>query len=133
MNAGDTFIPQCKPYNHLYIVLSDPSQDEERVVLVNLTTWTVDEESHCIVQKGEHRFVKHKTAVRYNGAKLASVSELERLTNTGMLKSDRPLSPELLKESEMAPRWRLTASLKSAGKCLMTRTDLAFAARFFPA
>lgn len=97
MNAGDTFIPQCKPYNHLYIVLSDPSQDEERVVLVNLTTWTVDEESHCIVQKGEHRFVKHKTAVRYNGAKLASVSELERLTNTGMLKSDRPLSPELLK------------------------------------
>ena len=62
MNAGDTFIDGM--YHHLWVVLSDPSVDADNVVIVNFTTHTVDEESSCVVQRGEHAFVKHKTAVR---------------------------------------------------------------------
>ena len=94
MKAGDTFIP--KKFEHLWIILSDPSLDPENVVIVNFTTHTVDEEQVCIVQRGEHSFIKHKTAVRYRDAKKVSLSILQHLQKTKMLKVNDPLSPTLL-------------------------------------
>jgi hypothetical protein len=83
MNAGDTFIDG--KYHHLWIVLSDPAIDSENVVIVNLTTYTVAEESTCIVEKGEHQFVKHKTVVRYNDARITSSATLEKLRKAKLL------------------------------------------------
>ena len=45
MKAGDTFLPLLRN-THLWVILSDPDLDSERIVLVNLTTYTIDEESH---------------------------------------------------------------------------------------
>ncbi len=80
--AGDTFIPE-KYDHHLWVVLSDPMVDPEKVVLVNFTTHTVDEEQHCVLKKGDHPFIKHKTVVRYRDAKLVRASDLEVLLLKG--------------------------------------------------
>ena len=96
MKAGNTFIP-AKFDHHLWIILSDPEADGENVVIVNFTTYTVDEEQNCIVLKGEHPFVKHKTAVRYRDAKRVSVSQLTALINCNQLRPHQTLSAALLK------------------------------------
>ena len=85
MKAGDTFIP-AKLDHHLWIVLSDPAIDSDSIVIVNFTTHTIDEEQHCIIQKADHPFVKHKTAVRYRDAKIVSRSQLTQLIKLGQLK-----------------------------------------------
>lgn len=95
MKAGDTFIP-ARFDDHLWIILSDPSVDPDQVVIVNFTTHTVEEEQDCVVQKGEHPFVKHKTAVRYRDAKIVSSSVLAKLLKAHQLKSHKPLSHNLL-------------------------------------
>jgi hypothetical protein len=96
MNAGDTFIDGM--YHHLWIVLSDSEADPERVVIVNFTTYTIDEEPTCLVQKGEHPFVRHKTAVRYGDARLTCIVDLERLRNANRITPREACSPSLLKK-----------------------------------
>ena len=94
MNAGDTFIDG--KYHHLWIILSDPVLDPDRVVIVNLTTHTIDEESACILKKGDHPFVKHKTAVRYRDARITHLADLEKLRIARLLASREPCSKSLL-------------------------------------
>ena len=78
MKAGDTFLV-VKPYNHLYVVISDPAQNCEEVVIVNFTSYSPDEEQTCILKAGEHPFIKHKTVVRYKDARITSVRKLQQL------------------------------------------------------
>lgn len=96
MNAGDTFLPP-KPYNHLYMVISDPVIDPDRVVLVNFTTFHADEEDCCIAQSGEHPFLTRKSCVRYKDGRISSVSALDTLVARGVLTANKPLSKELLR------------------------------------
>lgn len=96
MNAGDTFIDG--KYHHLWIIISDPAVDSEKVVIVNFTTHTVAEEPSCIVQKGEHPFVRHKTAVRYTDARLVSSANLETLREANLLTPQQQCSADLLKK-----------------------------------
>ncbi len=65
MNAGDTFkIPQPETSldTHLWVVISDPAADAENILIVNFTTSRADSDKACILQPGEHPFVRHETA-----------------------------------------------------------------------
>jgi hypothetical protein len=95
VKAGDTFIP-APPYDHLYMVISDPSADADRVVLVNFTTDSPNEERCCIAIASEHRFLTRPSAVRYKDARITSVSMLEELARMGKMTPDEPLSADLL-------------------------------------
>jgi hypothetical protein len=95
VNAGDTFIP-AKPYDHLYMVISDPSLDPTQVVLVNFTTHSPKEEQVCLAHPGDHPYLKVKSAVRYKDARVATVAQLETLIANGQLTLNAPLSEELL-------------------------------------
>ena len=96
MKAGDSFIP-AKFDSHLWVILSDPSLDSDKIVIVNFTTNTKDEEQHCILKKDDHPFVKHNTAVRYRDAKIVSDDQLDKLLNLRQLKSSDALSVQLLR------------------------------------
>ena len=78
VSGGNTFLP-AKPFNHLYVVISDPSKDQSRVLLVSLTSFKPKEESCCIVNKGEHPFVQHRSCIRYKDAIMPSVGQLVKL------------------------------------------------------
>lgn len=82
MNAGDTFIP-VRLNKHLWIVISDPEFDP--VVIVNLTTFTIDEEQACIVQKDEHPFATHTSAIRYKDGRVANQESLNHLLKRDLL------------------------------------------------
>ena len=96
MNAGDTFIDGM--YGHLWIIISNPAIDPQQVVIVNLTTYTIDEEFTCVLHKGEHPFVKHKTAVRYRDARAVALAALKKLLKAGKLTPHAHCSAGLLKK-----------------------------------
>ncbi len=95
VTSGDVFLV-VPPYNHLYIVISDPVQDQSQVLLVSLTTFKPKEETCCLINKGEHPFVQHRSCIRYKDARIASVNDLKRLLEGGQLTRRESVSATLL-------------------------------------
>ncbi len=79
MNAGDTFLiplPGTTLDSHLWIVLSDPSAFPEQVVIVNVTSHRADKDQACILDVGDHPFIKHKSCIEYRRAKVLPAEQL---------------------------------------------------------
>jgi hypothetical protein len=81
---------------HLYFVISTPTLFAQ-VAIANFTTphdpcdWT------CVIERGEHPWVRHKTIVAYNRARLVDVDEFERRVRNGIYVPYREvLSAQLL-------------------------------------
>ena len=99
MNAGGTFhIPQpgTSLDSHLWVVISDPRIDQEKILIVNFTTLRADSDRACTLQAGEHPFVKHATCVNYAGAKVVSKAQIDTLMNNDLLSAHAPVSAGLL-------------------------------------
>jgi hypothetical protein len=99
MNAGDTLIidePGTSLDSHLWIVISDPAEDPEEIVLVSFTKHRPDKDQACILEVGDHPFISQRTCVEYRRAKTASAKELQTLLDSGRISSHKPASPELL-------------------------------------
>jgi hypothetical protein len=95
VSAGDTFLV-AHPYNHLYVVCSDPVVDSLRIVLVSITTFKPKEEACCMLAKGEHPFVKHRSCVRYKDARIATEGALMKLLSLSQMTVREPVSEDLL-------------------------------------
>lgn len=64
MNAGDTFLIKDKNLDeHLWVIISDTAIDDKQVVVVNFTTSHPSKESFCLVQPGDHPFIRHETCI----------------------------------------------------------------------
>ena len=98
MKAGDTFRSANLSVDiHLWVVISDPQQDPSRVLIVSLTTYNPKKESVCLIDIGDHPFVRHKTCVAYNFAKAPSLVQLKQVSEAGQLIPDVPVSLEVLR------------------------------------
>ena len=99
IEEGATFIipdPRGRLDPHLWVIVSDPSQDPDDVLIVNFTTRTDRSDESCNVEPGEHPFVKHRTVVEYRGAKRVSARQLDQLLANTRLELREPVSQELL-------------------------------------
>ena len=84
MNAGDTFFLGDKAADrHLWVIISDPTIDPDRVLFVSMTSFDVTKEDVCLVEPGEHPFVSHKTCIAYWNARDASLDVLAQLRKAG--------------------------------------------------
>jgi hypothetical protein len=95
MKSGDTFLLPGLD-DHLWMVISDPAADPDRVVVVCFLTWQLKYDQACIVEQGEHPFVTHSTCVNYPAARVETDAALERLKQRAVLKPKVPLSNQLL-------------------------------------
>lgn len=97
MEAGDTFyLPDKSADGHLWIVISDPGKNPNRVLLVSMTSYDVSKEDVCLIDAGEHPNVTHKTCISYKPARQTSSEILDRLRDSGYLNTQTPVSLELL-------------------------------------
>ncbi len=100
LKAGDTFFapwPEGDDIRHLFFVISDPSIDRQRVLVVPLMTWDEDyKESTCILRPGEHRFVRHDSYVDYGCAEQVAAGYIEERLASGEFRGHDPAGPELL-------------------------------------
>jgi len=95
MKIGDTFLGALPgETRHLWVVITTPN-DQNEVVIVNLTSRPCDET--CRIQAGEHPFVKKPTVVRYQDARLCSISLLEIACKKNLFLAHQPVSEDLLR------------------------------------
>ena len=64
---------------HLWIVLTEPEGDPPQVVIVNLTKQKNGADQTCVLQPGDHEFVKTETIVHYGDARLAPAEPLRTI------------------------------------------------------
>jgi hypothetical protein len=95
MEAGDTFL-LSQVDDHLWVVLSDPDRDADRVLVVSVTTWRDGKDPACMVERGEHPFVTHRSCLAYVEARVLSRDNFFTFKDGGLLKSHQRVSPELL-------------------------------------
>lgn len=97
MNAGDAFFLGGKTADrHLWVIISDPAINPNRVLFVSMTSYDVTKEDVWLIGAGEHPFVTHTTCIAYWNAREASLDELEKLRNAGQLRRATPISSVLL-------------------------------------
>src|SRR5437016_6661893 len=99
MDTGDTlYIPEpgTSLDSHLWVVLSDPIADPIRIVLVNFTKHRQDKDQACVLQVGDHPFIRVPTCVEYRRAKIVTNEELETLTGLPQVEIREPLSDDVL-------------------------------------
>ena len=91
MNLGETFIPVATArQDHLHIVVSEPN-DAGQVAVVNLTTRRWDSDTCCLLQVGDHPWVKHETVVLYSHAQLLAVEALTRGVEASVFRRHRDM------------------------------------------
>jgi len=98
VKAGDTFfIADRGVDSHLWVIVSEPENDAERVVLVSMTTYESYKEDVCILDVGDHPRITHKTCIAYNEARMTSLENLIQLRDGARLKLQAPVSEAVLK------------------------------------
>src|SRR5262249_4899877 len=55
------------------------ADDQGSVVLLNVTTWRPGCDENCIINPGEHSFVKHRSVIRYESGIVATLSQQDKL------------------------------------------------------
>jgi hypothetical protein len=95
MDAGTTFL-RADADKHLWVVLSDPALDPEKVLIVNLTTLDERKERACILNRGDHPWITHETCANYADSVVTTLAKLNAARDGGAIRLQAPLSPEVL-------------------------------------
>ncbi len=97
LTPGDTFVNDDRAGgpSHLWIVITRPTKERE-VVIVNVTSWRSLADPTCVLQPGDHQFVRRKSYIEYRRAKRVSVDEIRVLLNSGGCVEYDTASPSLL-------------------------------------
>ncbi|MFP4381618.1 MAG: hypothetical protein ACLFUS_14045 [Candidatus Sumerlaeia bacterium] len=95
VNIGDTFLIDALG-SHLFIIISDPQQDPENIVLANFTSWESRKDQSCIVEATEHPFLSHKSCIYYRERRTLSIKQFEASVKIGAIIPKEAVSPELL-------------------------------------
>jgi hypothetical protein len=96
VHVGDTFFIEGVADHHLWVIISDPEIDSSHVIFVSMTSLDVTKEDVCIIESGEHPFVKHRTCIAYHDARRASLENLHHLQSLGRILPQQPVNSELL-------------------------------------
>ena len=91
MQSGDTFLFEDGRDDHLWMVISDTAQDPEHLVVVRFLSWQEYYDQACVLDAGDHPFIKHPTCVDFPSAAFASNALLESLRVEGKIKVRQPL------------------------------------------
>lgn len=98
--AGSVFITSDKHRHvddHLWIVISDPTQNRDKVLIANLTTYRGDAgHDDCVLTPAQYAGLDHKSCVFFLRASLCRLEWLERSLERGLIELRDPLPDETL-------------------------------------
>jgi len=101
MKSGDIFLMPAPGISsrtpHLWIVVTEPTQEEHRVIIVSVTTLRKGAEKTVVLRKGEHPFIRWDSSVCYVDSRLADARDLDGKANCGQIKPHEPCMPHTLK------------------------------------
>ena len=82
--------------NHLYVVISDPAKHDGKCVIVNVTTQRAISDTTCVLQPGEHPFLKHNSVINYEDAIKTSAAAIEMSLKKGLVCSHSDMPSKVL-------------------------------------
>ncbi len=94
INARATFFAEDAGGGHLYLVIVPRSVPE--TIVVSLTTQTPEKDQSCVLDVGDHPFIKHPTCVEYARARVVSWERLEEGFAVGRFDRREDASPETM-------------------------------------
>ena len=92
--AGECYLFEDGGGYHLHIFLTDYLGDPPQAIIVNITSWRKNSDETCIIQPGEHPFIRKKSVVLYGKASIIKESNVEYIKRQG--KQQETISNELL-------------------------------------
>ena len=102
LEIGSTFVNIACPNmtSHLCVVLSHPSYNPNKVVFVRISTWRDEaielNDSSCIVNVGDHPFIRHKSYVYYREAMCRPLSILQQGIEKSVLQPHKNCTDDFL-------------------------------------
>ena len=81
---------------HLWIVITDPCELDNTVIIVNVTTLRNGADQTVILQKDEHPFLEWESVIFYADARLVDARDLDAKLATGQVQAHSPCSIKLL-------------------------------------
>ncbi len=83
--------------NHLYVIVTD-SCAENRQLLVNVSTIYPETyyDNTCVIEAGEHPFIKHSSYIVYRQARIDRTEHLIKCVNGWVFRPSQPVSDDLL-------------------------------------
>jgi hypothetical protein len=81
---------------HLWFVLTDPDPERDWMVLVMLVTVKPHTDRTLHLDVGDHRFIRHTSAVDFGTARYAPARKLEQALSSGRATLEADMSPGLL-------------------------------------
>ncbi|HPO14636.1 MAG TPA: hypothetical protein PLI09_14430 [Candidatus Hydrogenedentes bacterium] len=83
MNQGDCFkdnLGDGIPHLHVIVFVVEVAQE---ALVVSVTSYNEEKDPTCILNVGDHPFIKHKSCISYRHATVTSYAVLNGLINTG--------------------------------------------------
>lgn len=104
IEIGATFIakPPSSKKEHLYIVISDPASTKGLVVFVNITSFSEKKDQQCVLEAGDHVFIKHRSVVNFAEARACEVNKIIDALSKRIFSSSANASGELLAKIQLA-------------------------------
>ena len=98
MNGGDTFRLVGVADRHTWVVLSDPTLDPGRVLIVSFTSYAagLDLDASCVVEPAEFALLTNRSCLYYADVREASVPALQAIRAAGRLQPRSPVPDALL-------------------------------------
>lgn len=102
LQIGSTFVnvPHGALELHLWIIISEPSLNPEKVAIVNVSSWRDDavelNDPSCIVNSGDHPFVGRKSYIYYRKSLLTTLNGLQAGLDGGVLQQRESCSEDFL-------------------------------------
>lgn len=95
--GGTIFIPTGPTGDHLFCILNDKCKDEQHL-LVNFSSIKDGNffDNTCVVEPGEHRFLRRQSYVNYSMADIQPAGRLSKMVDGWIYKPDADLSSDLL-------------------------------------
>lgn len=87
ISLGNTFWAQNPNSNnppHLYFVITDPSRNAGRVLLVNMTECRAGSDESCILKIGDHPCVTKESVIQYAEAVFPEAMAIEQAVYKGV-------------------------------------------------
>ena len=99
IKPGDCFLLDNPTNNrkHLYIVISNQS-NQDRILLVNVTTYKTGKDTSCILESGDHPFIKHKSIINYAEPLEPVHDPFEGFVNRNIIQRAKSISKVVLRK-----------------------------------
>jgi hypothetical protein len=96
VNAGDTFVLSAQGA-HLCIVAAGPCQ-HGNILFVRVTSDHPSKDRTCILQPGDHPFIRHTSLIHYADAKVVDDRRLADAIRAGQVQMRTPVNAVVLRD-----------------------------------